>query len=117
MEKNVIELLDSLNIKYEYQKQFYWLGKQTLDFYLTDHNIAIECQGMQHFKLVRFGGISHEKAIERYNQQIIRDKNKFILCEENGVKILYYSNVKEKNEYNILTTLEELQKELINNKV
>ena len=117
LEKNVIELLDSLNIKYEYQKQFYWLGKQTLDFYLTDHNIAIECQGMQHFKPVRFGGISYEKAIERYNQQIIRDKNKFILCEENGVKILYYSNVKEKNEHNILTTLEELQEELINNKV
>lgn len=39
-----------MNIKYERYKKFSWLKKQNLDFYLPDYNIAIECQGIQHFE-------------------------------------------------------------------
>ena len=31
-----------------------WLGKQSIDFFLPQYNIAIECQGKQHFG---FGGL------------------------------------------------------------
>ena len=31
-------------------------GYQSLDLYLPDFNIAIECQGIQHFKPIDFGG-------------------------------------------------------------
>jgi hypothetical protein len=61
-------------------------GHQSLDFYLPEYNIAIECQGMQHYKPVKlFGGE------EQFIKQIALDKNKRELCEKNGIKILYYS--------------------------
>ena len=52
LEIEVENLLNTLNIRYEYQKQFDWLNfakPQSLDFYLPDYNIAIECQGDTHF--------------------------------------------------------------------
>lgn len=49
LEKRVAKKLDELNIVYERWKKFDWLGKQSFDFYLPKYNIAIECQGKQHF--------------------------------------------------------------------
>ena len=44
-------------IIYIEQKKFKdWLGAQSLDFYLPEYNIAIECQGLQHYKPVDFAG-------------------------------------------------------------
>lgn len=59
-----------------------------LDFYLPEYNIAIECQGIQHFEpCKRFGGfINYEKTIKR-------DKIKFELCKKHNIKILYYTNI------------------------
>lgn len=75
----------------EYQKKFKWLGRQTLDFYLPKHNIAIELQGKQHFKPIKmFGGD------ERFEKQIERDWRKIKLCEQNGVKLLHFAFLKEK---------------------
>ena len=49
--------LSNENVKYIQQKRFSWLGRQSLDFYLPDQNIAIECQGEQHFSPMHcFGG-------------------------------------------------------------
>ena len=31
------------SITYERQKKFEWLGFQSLDFFITKYNIAIEC--------------------------------------------------------------------------
>ena len=57
-----------------------------LDLFLPDYNIAIECQGGQHFMPVDlFGGE------EFYNKTIERDKLKHDLCETHGIRILYYS--------------------------
>ena len=62
-----------------------------LDFYLPDFNIAIECQGLQHFIPVElFGG---EEQFQ------IRKKRDFIkkeLCEKNGITILYFSDTKSR---------------------
>lgn len=76
-----LALCDS-GIEYEQWKHFSWLGKQTLDFYIKNYNIGIECQGGQHFIDEKFmGGIETIKN---------RDKNKNKVCNENGLILVYY---------------------------
>lgn len=65
-----------------------WLGSQSLDFYLPDYNIAIECQGIQHYEPISFFG--GKKAFEK---QLFNDKLKKEKCFKNNVKLLLYSNV------------------------
>lgn len=90
LEKDISDLLMCKNIKYIEQKTFSWLiGKskpQRLDFYLPDCNIAIECQGEQHFKPIKYFG-----GINKYNTIVSRDVNKYNLCKEHGIDIIYYS--------------------------
>ena len=59
-----------------------------LDFYLPKQNVAIECQGEQHFKPIEFWG--GNKGLE---ERIERDERKYSLCKNNGLDILYYTNV------------------------
>lgn len=86
-ERKITTLLTINNIIFNKYKTFDWLKykiNQNLDFYLEKYNIAIECQGEQHFKPIkRFGGN------EKFDLTIKRDINKFKLCQENGVKLLY----------------------------
>ena len=96
LENEIQVLLDSNNIEsmYEANKmQFEWLGMQSLDFYIPKYNVAIECQGMQHFKPLCFGGISKEDAERKFKETLRLDEKKRKLCEENGVKLLYYSRL------------------------
>lgn len=93
MEKTIKYYLTKNNIEYEFQKRFDWLKNKislSLDFYLPKYNIAIECQGRQHFTPVdKFGGINgFEGTLER-------DKIKKDLCEKNGVKLLYFCELKK----------------------
>ena len=84
------EELKKNNIEFKTQFSFEWMktstyGKLSCDFYLPKQNIAIECQGRQHFEVVEaFGGdITLKKTIER-------DNLKKKLCKENDVKLIYY---------------------------
>ena len=92
LERDVMNYLDEVGITYDYQKRFDWLGRQSLDFYLPDYNVGIECQGEQHFFPVDFAGKGIELACKKFNKTIYTDKRKKKLCEENGVKLLYYGN-------------------------
>ena len=92
LEEEIRILCEENNIKYEYQKQFNWLGKLRLDFYFPDYKIAIECQGEQHFKLCKY--FDNE---ETFQQRQERDFKKYKLCFENNIKIFYFSNKKYKN--------------------
>lgn len=79
------------NINHNIEQKFSWLfyiSQQKLDFYLPDYNIAIECQGAQHFKPISF--FSDDK--ENFNIRLERDKTKKRLCEENGVRLYYFSH-------------------------
>lgn len=61
-----------------------FLGKQHLDIYIRDLGIAIEYQGEQHSKPIKyFGG---DKA---YKKTLERDARKKELCKRNGVTLLY----------------------------
>lgn len=92
MEKDIAQLLTENNIKYEEQ---YSKGLDGLraDFYLPEYNIAIECQGMQHFMPVRFGGNPSDEELEKiFQTQIERDDKKNRLLTEQGIDLLYFTN-------------------------
>lgn len=83
LEISVRNVLIENKIKHESQKRFKeWLGSQSLDFYIEGLNIAIECQGMQHFK--------NERRYQKLNEIQERDERKKRLCKENGVHLIYY---------------------------
>ena len=88
LERSVMNYLDEHEITYDYQKRFKWLGKQSLDFYLPNYNVGIECQGRQHFEAVDYFG-----GNETFKQTLERDKRKKALCEKHGIKLLYFGNV------------------------
>jgi len=91
LEREIKDKLQELSIEYVYQKKFDWLKPQSLDFYLPKYNIAIECQGEQHFKSVdHFGGV--EGFVKRLKLDGLKQKK----CLENGVRLLYYTNPKYK---------------------
>ena len=89
LEKETARVLKENNIRFEYQKRFDWLDKQSLDFYLPDYNIAIECQGIQHFQPTDFANNGIDWAKEQFTILKTRDKKKKILCKENILKLEY----------------------------
>lgn len=110
MEGELRLILKNNNIKYEQEKSFSWLRfkkKMYLDFYLPEYNIAIECQGGQHYFPVNlFGGE------EFFIKTIERDKLKHKLCEEHGIRILYFSKSGADYIYPVFQTYGELLKEI-----
>lgn len=90
LENEIEYILKKHNIKYEKQKTFKWLKYKRLlrlDFYLTECKIAIECQGIQHFKEVNFGN-----GCSTQNEIFAKDMLKQKLCKDNNIDILYYAN-------------------------
>ena len=66
----------------------------TLDFYLPDYDIGIECQGRQHFIPVeKFGGE------EGFKDTQIRDALKKKQCEKHNIKILYFTELKKYSDF------------------
>lgn len=84
LEKSVMTYLEANFMRYERIKRDKWLGLQTLDFYLPDLNVGIECQGDQHFK-----AIDHFGGKEKLDMIVERDERKKRLCKENGVNLIY----------------------------
>lgn len=93
LETEIISMLNENNIKYIWQYKTKWLGRQSLDFYLPDYNIAIECQGEQHYEKVyyRQKEWNDEKAEAFLIQNKNRDLMKIKKCVENNVKLYYFS--------------------------
>lgn len=106
LEQELANFLINKNIEYESQKKFNWLENKRLDFYLPKYHIAIECQGSQHFIKDHFF-----EPLEIIQE---RDKLKKQLCEEHGIKLLYYSNLGIEYPYQVFEDKEELLKEIIN---
>ena len=96
MELYLANILTNNNIKFERQKTFKWLKLKRnlyLDFYLPDYNIAIECQGEQHFKPIKYFG-----GYKFFKKRQLRDKEKHNLCKDNNIKIYYAVNKIYNNE-------------------
>ena len=110
IEEEIRQFLQVNNIIFEEQKTFDWLkhkNKLRLDFYLPDYNIAIECQGQQHFKDVYFDG-----KTSLLEENIKRDQIKRDLCEEHGLKIYYYANYEYDFPYFVYTDKEKMLKQI-----
>lgn len=106
LEGEVRQFLIRNNIMFEQEKSFEWLRlkkKLFLDFYLPEYNVAIECQGAQHFFPVDlFGGEDF------YNKTLERDNAKHNLCKEHGITVLYFSNASTDYPYPVIETYDEL---------
>ena len=92
LENEAAKALKNRHILFLPQKSFEWLKNDKflkLDFYVPSKKIAIECQGIQHFEPVEHFGSESE-----YQKRKKRDARKKTLCEENGIKLYYFSHVK-----------------------
>lgn len=95
LEKRFRNLLKGLNnIEFNAQQHFGWLGRQSLDFHIPFANTSIECQGEQHLKEDEHSPLNNP---ERFKLVVSRDILKNRLCKENGVRLLYVINEKDKN--------------------
>lgn len=83
--------------------------EKRLDFYLPTLNIAIECQGEQHYKPIDFFG-----GVTNFKMQHERDELKRKQCADNGVTVLYYTNSRLANEGEFISTDELITKILDN---
>lgn len=103
LEESVANILDINDISYIEQYKQKWLNKMRIDFYLPDYNIAIECQGIQHFKPIKFWG--GDNALQKIQE---RDKKKQILCNEHNIKLLYYSQENIEFPYHVYTNINDI---------
>ena len=108
LEREIRILLTEHNIKFEYNKSKPWLKKQRLDFFLPEYNVGIECQGIQHFEPIDFGSEGYEKTVKNFLNVKRMDLLKKERCFKNGVKLIYYSDQKDKDD--IITNKEEILK-------
>ena len=106
LENDISEALDEMKIEYEYNTRPKFLNGLELDFYLPKYNAAIECQGTQHFLKHHF--------FEPLDVIQERDERKKQLCEKNGIKLLYYSNLGIDYPYEVYENKKELIGEIIN---
>lgn len=110
MEKALLRLFKENNIEYCYQQKFEWMGLLSLDFYLPQYKLAIECQGRQHFQEISHFGGDKGFAIIREN-----DIKKKKLCNEHNIRIIYYATDKRLNDDNFLgDKLIKNEKDLLN---
>lgn len=85
LETSVEEKLLEQNIVFERQKKFPWLSGMSFDFYIKSENIAIECQGEQHYVDKDFFN-----KREGLKERVERDSRKRQLCKENGIELIYF---------------------------
>ena len=107
LEDDIERLLSDNGIEFIPQETFPWLGLQSLDFYLPQYNMAIECQGGQHFKPIKLYG-----GEDGFKRRKMLDENKLIRCNEHGVKIFYYSNLGIEYPYEVFEDKDRLLEEI-----
>lgn len=108
LEEEIYTFLKNNDIDFKAQHHTKWLGLQSLDFYLPKENIAIECQGEQHF-------LSSSNKKSFFNEEKVakiknRDTLKRELCEQHGIKIFYYSNLGIDYPYKVYEDFDEMLK-------
>jgi hypothetical protein len=79
----LLDLLRSIWPNAKHQWRPWFLGRQSIDIYIPEINLAVEYQGQQHYEPVAlFGGE------EGFNNAQIRDERKRTLLEANSVRLL-----------------------------
>lgn len=95
LEKKIRKLLEEYSIDYAYQYKECCKNNKSVDFYIPKYNIAIECQGIQHFAPIQiFGGETEFEIV------VNRDKTKFNELKDGKIKLVYIMNKKHKEYLN-----------------
>lgn len=93
LENETSSILNKLKVKYESEYKPLFLkngkGQQSLDFYLIDYKIAIECQGKQHFEPIDFAGKGKKWSEQLFEKNKNRDYKKLKKCLANDMKMIY----------------------------
>lgn len=108
---NNYDILDGYNqFDFLYNKKIH--GRQHIDFIVSKNNnviCGIEYDGEQHFKPVRFGGVSEEEARVRFGEQLERDHRKNKIMRDNKNIVPHFIRIK----YTIRLTEDNIKKILI----
>ena len=91
MEREISLLLEENNINFVQDKPFYILKKQRPDFYISEINTVIECQGKQHFKCHNYY-FGDTNIKERFEKTLDYDIKKNRICKNNNIDIIYYTS-------------------------
>lgn len=82
-EELIINFLEKNNVEYEREKTFnelVFIKKLRLDFYLASQKVAIEFNGIQHYKQV--------DGFKSFEAQKKKDEIKKKFCRENNIKLI-----------------------------
>uniref|UniRef100_A0A6M3ILR1 Treble clef zinc finger domain-containing protein n=1 Tax=viral metagenome TaxID=1070528 RepID=A0A6M3ILR1_9ZZZZ len=104
-EKVINNFLNNLSIDFTPEKPFKTCKDKCclpFDFWLPNFNLLIEYQGEQHYKPVRFGGISKKKAFQNLKKNQHHDQIKKDWSEQNNINLLIISYWDKKNIEEIL---------------
>jgi len=121
-EERLYEIFNYINISYSRQYIFndlLGIGGRLLKFDIstfwdkeqTKLRILIEHDGIQHFRPVRFGGISKERAIEKFKKQVENDIKKNLYCAKNNIQLIRipyweYDNIEKYLRYYLIENSE-----------
>lgn len=92
LEDRVARNLESVGL--DYQMQVYIeRGKQTVDFYVPEKKVYIECQGEQHYHPTSFTGHENREEMERiFKERKVLDKEKYDAVSSSGCTMMYYTD-------------------------
>jgi len=90
-EKYIHFLLTKRGIPFEYHKGIKIGSKRLVIDFILKNGIFIEYNGEQHYKPVRFGGMTEEKAKEMFIKQEKRDKMLRVHCLNSNIKLIEIS--------------------------
>lgn len=93
LEDRVQRMLENNNLYFE-KNVYIGLGKQSVDFYVPQKKLYIECQGEQHYVATKFDvSITDKEAEQTLIDRVQLDKDKYNRIRELNCKIIYYTDV------------------------
>ena len=107
------EVLKNYRIYQEYPvnriSAYFDSGREKFDWIILDLQVVIECHGQQHYKPVRFGGITKEEAVDNFRAQQQRDEAKRKAAEEAGWKYVVFKYDEDITLHSLLSKIDSHQ--------
>jgi hypothetical protein len=98
LENDIINLLNENKIEYIYNSYPTFMDGLQLDFWMPSLNIAIECQGEQHYKSVKAWG-GDEGLLKRKKLDKLKEEK----CKKHGIKIIYVGESSYAEKYGLVS--------------